>query len=34
MPHLPMPVNRHLVEEASEALTRLSGQGDPAQDGP
>jgi TolB-like protein len=31
---MPMPANRHLVEEASKALARLSGQGDPAQDGP
>jgi hypothetical protein len=26
---MPMPVNRHLVEEANQALARLSGRGDP-----
>jgi TolB-like protein len=30
---MPMPVNRHLVEEAREALGRLSGRGDPPPDG-
>ena len=28
---MPMPTNRHLVEEANEALARLSGRGDPPQ---
>ena len=28
---MPMPAHRHLVEEASEAMRRLSGRGDPPQ---
>jgi hypothetical protein len=27
---MPMPAQRHLVEEARAALSRLSGRGDPA----
>ena len=29
---MPMPTNRHLVEEANAALARLSGRADPARD--
>jgi hypothetical protein len=30
---MPMPAHRHLVEEATAALARLSGRGDPPPDG-